>query len=396
VSGLSPLRRGTLIALIFLLLTPSGLWGSPARHVAVGDVHGDFNDFIALLQKIGLIDDAHHWRGGKATLIQLGDLVDRGPEPREVMDLLISLERESEEAGGNVVVLLGNHEVMNLMGDLRYVTTQNYRSFADAKSEERRRSAWKDYTKWRTSHAALLAELPPTFRLSEEEWLAQHPVGFLEQRDAFAPAGEYGSWIRRHAAVAKLDGIVYVHGGLNGSVAALGTDSINSQVEQEIRAFDSAKSYLSGRGLILPFFTLQEITAVVNAELKIEHPHSDSQGKSLQFAIPSFLHLSDWLIMRADSPLWFRGYDQWSDEEGIPQIKKVLQVSGAKFIVVGHTIQKNGRIRVRFGGEIYLIDTGMFHENAEGRASALEIDGDGETAAEYLDQRIVLQSGVAR
>ncbi len=90
--------------------------------VAIGDVHGDFDDFVTILQKAGLIDEQHHWTGGKTTFVQVGDLLDRGPKPRDVMDLMMSLEKEAPKAGGRIVGLLGNHEMMNIMGDLRYVT----------------------------------------------------------------------------------------------------------------------------------------------------------------------------------------------------------------------------------------------------------------------------------
>ena len=96
-----------------------------------------------------LIDAQRHWTGGKTTLVQVGDLLDRGPKPRDVMDLLMVLEKEAPQAGGRVVALLGNHEMMNIMGDLRYVTPVNFASFADSKSEERQKAAYQAYVKWR-------------------------------------------------------------------------------------------------------------------------------------------------------------------------------------------------------------------------------------------------------
>src|SRR6266849_2547370 len=162
---------------------------TPEAVVAIGDVHGDFDDFVALLQHTGLIDAQHHWTGNKATLVQVGDLLDRVPKPREVMDLVMALEKEAPKAGGRVVSLLGNHEMMNLMGDLRYVTPQNYASFADGNSEDRRKSAYQQYVKWRNSHSALIAELPQPMEITEAEWMARHPVGFIEHADAFSPKG---------------------------------------------------------------------------------------------------------------------------------------------------------------------------------------------------------------
>ncbi len=133
-----------------------GAEGRADALVAVGDIHGDFDDFTAILQRIGLIDAQHHWIGNRVTLVQLGDVLDRGPKPREAMDLLMALEKEAPKTGGRVMCLLGNHEVMNLMGDLRYVTAENYASFADSKSEERRKSAYEQYMKWRGRHAGAL------------------------------------------------------------------------------------------------------------------------------------------------------------------------------------------------------------------------------------------------
>src|ERR1700719_4326657 len=81
---------------------------SPPSLIAIGDVHGDFDDFCSILQRVGLIDEQRHWTGGKATFLQLGDLIDRGPKPRQVLDLMLSLDEQSAKAGGRVVSLLGN------------------------------------------------------------------------------------------------------------------------------------------------------------------------------------------------------------------------------------------------------------------------------------------------
>src|SRR5271163_4171520 len=174
-------RAGVFIFLFLVLvcLASVGPAEIPAEAVvAIGDVHGDFDDFIAILQRVGLIDAQHHWSGGKTILVQVGDVLDRGPKPREAMDLLMSLEKGAPSAGGRVVSLLGNHEMMNVMGDLRYVTAVNYASFAEANSEERRKSGFQAYMKWRGSHAELLAELAQPMELTEEEWMARHPAGF--------------------------------------------------------------------------------------------------------------------------------------------------------------------------------------------------------------------------
>src|SRR5262245_42866913 len=79
------------------------------RIVAIGDVHGAYDRFADLLKTAGLIDDRLHWVGGHAHLIQTGDVVDRGPDSLQALDLLRRLQGEAEKTGGAVHPLIGNH-----------------------------------------------------------------------------------------------------------------------------------------------------------------------------------------------------------------------------------------------------------------------------------------------
>jgi len=357
--------------------------------IAIGDVHGDFDDFIVILQHAGLIDRQSHWMGGNSTFVQTGDLIDRGPKPREVLDLMMSLEKEAANSGGRVVSLLGNHEMMNLMGDLRYVTPENYASFAQSNSEEVRHSAYQEYAKWRKSHAQLMAELPQPMELTETEWMARHPAGFIEHREAFSPNGKYGKWLREHSAVAQVGGVIFLHGGIHPNLAHLKIETINSHIRDEIKAFDAARQYLQNEKVILPFFNLQETTAAVQAQLTAERKSLMPSDQQRQARLQEFLGYGEWLSVRPDGPLWFRGYDQWSEEEGVAQVSKLLEAYKATHIAVGHTVQKGGRIRPRFGNRVFLIDTGMLSSYYPGgRASALEICGDAKFTAEYTDQQV--------
>ncbi|MGZ4901148.1 MAG: hypothetical protein ACXV8X_15925, partial [Candidatus Angelobacter sp.] len=287
--------------------------------------------------------------------------------------------------------LLGNHEMMNIMGDLRYVTPANYASFADSKSEERQKSAYQQYVKWRDSHGPLLAELPQPMELTEAEWMARHPLGFVEHREAFSPQGSYGKWLRDHAALAKIGSVIFLHGGIHPNLAHLKLDTINAHIRDEIKAFDAAKQDLQDQKVILPFFTLQEMTAVVQAEVMAERKSRVSPDEQRQSRIAQFLGYGDWLSVRPDGPLWFRGYDQWTDEEGAAQMGKILEAYDAAHVAVGHTVQKGGRMRTRFDGRILLIDTGMLSSYyLGGRASALEICGDAKFTAKYMDQQVAL------
>ena len=115
------------------------------RVVAVGDVHGAYDALVSTLQNAGVIDEDLAWSGGKTHLVSTGDLLDRGAESRRVMNLVMRLEREAVEAGGRVHLLLGNHEVMNLIGDLRYVAVEEYAAFQDSESPEQREHGFQQF-----------------------------------------------------------------------------------------------------------------------------------------------------------------------------------------------------------------------------------------------------------
>ena len=384
-----------LLATVGLSVGAATSSDSAERIVVVGDVHGDFNDFCTILQKAGLIDEQRHWVGGEATLVQLGDLIDRGPKVREVLDLMMSLEEQAPKAGGRVVALMGNHEEMNMIGDLRYVTAENFASFADGDSEKRQKAAYQEYAAWRKSHAQLLAEvLNPVLAETETEWMTRHPIGFVEHQEAFSPKGNYGKWLRQRSAVAFIKGVIFLHGGISPNVSSLTIEDINSRIRSEIQQYDQNRQYLTDAKVLLPSFTLQETAAALQAEVIAERKGRVLANEMLQAKSTQLLGLGGWLCVREDGPLWFRGYDQWSEEEGLPQVEKILGAYKATNVVVGHTVQRTASIRSRFGGKVFLIDTGMLSSYYPGgRPSALEISDGGEFAALYTDKRVVLLAG---
>lgn len=380
-------------ALLFLLasvnLAPSSAASlsiePPDRVVAIGDVHGDFEDFCLILRRARLVDDQNHWIGGKATLVQPGDLIDRGAKGREVMDLVMSLQTEAAKSGGTVVPLLGNHEAMNIVGDLRYVTPADYAEFSDSESEKRRKAAYQEYAKWAESRAKLLAAVKgPALPGSEEQWMAQHPAGFVEYREAFSPTGTYGKWIRQHDAVAKIGGTIFLHGGIPPALTSMSLEQMNKQVREEIEDFDKTMRELESRKIVLPFFTIQEIALAVQLELLAERSAPTPPDADFHNRLVHLLDVNHWLCMRDEGPLWYRGYDSWSDETGEEQISKILAVYHASHIVVAHTVQKGPHIRTRFDGKVFLIDTGMVYKDQGGKPSALDIQA-GKFTAIYAD-----------
>ena len=391
------------ILLLFLVCTvfsiPAGRTAGTAQVViAIGDVHGDFDDFCLILKRVGLIDEKLHWAGGHAILVQTGDLLDRGPKERQVLDLMTSLEDEAAKAGGQVVSLLGNHEVMNLIGDLRYVTPDTYASFSTSDSEARRRAAYKEFVKWKSDNAQSREVMrDPLFDVTESQWMAKHPLGFIEQREAFAPSAAYGSWVRKRLAVTKISGILFVHGGIAPEVATIKIEEINRLIRAETSLFEDIKQYLIAEKLILPFFTLQEITAMVKDVYVAGNKSNTPADEKRMAKLAPYLKLNTWLCIREDGPLWFRGYDEWSDADGAPLVAKILAAYDASNIVVGHTVQKVAHIRSRFGGRVFLIDTGMVASGAHaGATSALEIRDSEKFTAVYLDgQELLFDRGTA-
>lgn len=94
----------------------------PKRAVAIGDLHGDLQAARAALRTAGAIDDHDAWIGNDLVVIQLGDVLDRGDDESKVLALLDKLAKAAPAHGGQVIQLLGNHELMNAAGDFRYVT----------------------------------------------------------------------------------------------------------------------------------------------------------------------------------------------------------------------------------------------------------------------------------
>jgi len=215
-----------LIALVALVASPPAKAAKqPERIVAVGDLHGDYQAWLDIARAAGIIDPAGHWAGGRTTLVQLGDIVDREPDSLQIIRSLQQLEAEAPRAGGRVVVVLGNHEAMNLLGDDRYTTPGEYASYADDRSPARREQLY-------LSLAKKLEAANPNVRPSQlrDQWMAEHPLGWVEHRQAWSPSGELGKWATSNPAVVKIDGTLFVHGGLSAEYAKLSLDEINRRV----------------------------------------------------------------------------------------------------------------------------------------------------------------------
>ena len=387
------LRIAAAAGIAFGLAT---LVAAAPRIVAVGDVHGDLAGFKGILADAGVVDGAGAWIGGDTVLVQVGDLIDRGPSMRATLDFVMALEAAAPKQGGRVVALLGNHESLNLAGDLRYVTPANFAEFADAESEKRREEAWLEVRDLRRRRAkALGAPEPPDGPDAKKTWLAAHPPGYLEHREAFGPRGVYGRWLRSRPAVFVAQDTAFLHGGLSTAMAAVSLEQLNRRVEDDLATLDSDRALFVSQGLILPFFDIQETFLALRAALgRLSTSGGDADRRRVY---ERFLDWGSWTMNSPDGPLWFRGYAAWSDGEGEARMPALLSSAGVQRFVVGHTVQKDGRIHVRFGGTVFLIDSGMLNSYASaGRASALELAGGVATAIYPGEPRRVIWEPVRK
>ena len=401
--------RSALALLLGSLLAPClSLAGGerPERIVAVGDIHGAFDQLVTILQAAELLDERRQWVGGRAVLVQTGDFLDRGRHVREVMDLLIELQEQAPRAGGRVIVLLGNHEAMNLTGTVRDVNPEVYADFVDQRSPKRRRAAFRKLFRLLRERAERYGFPEPENRDQiEASWLASHPEGYVEYQQALAPRGEYGRWLRTLPTATRVGDIVFIHGGIHPELATLTAEEISRRVAADIKTYDEYRRFLEAEGLAPFFFTpteqfqaagleLARLKAVMEAvalQTTVVRPTPAEQARIERFQ--GMLDFAGGLLYDPDGPVWFRGFAEWSEEEGGPQVDALLAALDAGFIVAAHTPQPNGEITVRFEDRVFLIDTGMLPEvYKSGQASALEIRN-GRFTAVYPDRREVLLDG---
>ncbi|ORC90098.1 putative serine/threonine protein phosphatase [Trypanosoma theileri] len=205
----APLQMHLLLAytavLSLLLLQPvvAEVKGKTySRLVAFADLHGDVYNCRLLLRAANITDAHDRWIAGNSTVVQLGDIADRGRHSHEIYDLFASLETQAAEAGGEFIFLVGNHELMNLLGDYAYVHEDMIKVFG----------------------------------------------GKTEYSVAFSPKGAYGSYIMQHQVVLVRGGVVFAHGGITPVYAAKGVDGINAEFHNGFNCQRQRESAAAGDG----------------------------------------------------------------------------------------------------------------------------------------------------
>lgn len=328
-------RHCAFFAAILLALAAPALAQAPARIVAVGDLHGDFAAWTAIARDARLIDAKGRWIGGATTLVQLGDVTDRGPDSLKIIRSLQQLQREAPKSGGRVVVLLGNHEAMNVTGDLRYVAAGEYAAFANGRSAAARQRYY-DRNKSRLEAEAKAADPSVTSAAVRDAFLKSTPLGWVEHREAWSPTGGLGRWASGNPAIVKIGSTLFVHGGISEETARLPLDEVNRRFAAAIRAGDASKESI----------LYDPLGPLWYRGLIIADPDAAAARAAAKHPVPG----------RRD------------------EIAKVLSAYGAKRMVVGHTPSIRG-IAITEGGWLARVDTGNSAYYG-GKPSWLEIRGD--------------------
>jgi hypothetical protein len=232
---------------------------------------------------------------------------------------------------------------MRLLGVTRDTNPAEIDAFRTARSSDVRDAVRQQWLASRPQPAAAPGtEFDPAALAATFD--AETPLGLIEMLNAFSAQGDYGKWVRGNAAAARINGILFLHGGVSSRIAPLGCSGMNAGIRADLTT---------------------GLEQVRQAPLES-------------------------LSMSEDGPLWYRRLARDDEEAFAPELDRILETVDARAIVIGHTVSENGRIRARFGGRVVQIDTGMLSSVYKGgRPSALEIIADRWTAI-YEDGRVPL------
>ena len=329
------------------------------RLVAVADSHGAYEQFSSLLRETGVVDEKLHWSGGKTHFVNLGDFTDRGPGSRKIMDLLMRLQTQAGQSGGRVHVLLGNHELMNLTGDLRYVSDEEYLSYADLEDTDERRIA--------REHFEALPEDARSRSFDEA-----YPPGFFGHRQAFSPTGKYGRWLRSLPFMIVVNSTVFTHGGLPRLVAYLGLEGTNRSLANDLANYELMWAQIEqDLGLVLPTTFRQRPRLARSSSLPIVDKFKQQYWKPL---------------FSPEGPLWAREDSMCLPLAVEKDLDKALARLDADTLVVGHTVTFNKQISSRLGGKVIMLDTGMLASSYPGGVASALVVEKGVLSATYLGQ----------
>lgn len=201
----APHPTPTVPAATLAVPPPTFIEEMPPRLVALGDVHGDLAAARAALRLVGAIDFNNEWIGGDLVVVQTGDALDRGEQELQILELFEALTVAAFEAGGAFYSLLGNHEIMNVEQDFRYVTSGGFEQFADFPYDP------------------------------EDPFYADLEDGQQGRAAAFRPGGTWAVTLSGHNVVLVIGDTAFVHGGILPDHAEYGLRILNNETQAWMR-----------------------------------------------------------------------------------------------------------------------------------------------------------------
>lgn len=301
----------------------------PGRLVAVGDIHGDLPKAKSALRLAGLIGPDHRWSGGAATVVQVGDIFDRGGDEIKLLYFFERLRREAAKTGGTVITMNGNHETMNVDADFRFVTREGIKEFENwgfwqciGNGMKRmcdgigRDAVFRDLCDGVPDE---IPGIPPEFLNGVRVRVAAlRPGGLISSR-----------FLSNNQTVVVVGDSVFAHGGVLEKHVVYGLERLNKEV----------RDWILG---------LRE-------------------------------KVGNRLVRGGDSVVWLRSFSNKLVKDGDCSIlEHVLEtIPGARRMIMGHTIQEDG-ISSACGGRAIRVDVGMSRLCGDHFPEVLEIDENSE------------------
>ena len=377
-------RRGSLLAVVASAalgtagaghadVDPQTTWKGVERVIAFADVHGAYPELTALLQQAGVVDAGLRWTAGRAHVVSLGDLLDRGDDSRKVMDLLMRLQQEAAAAGGRLHVTLGNHEAMNILGDLRYVTPGEFASYvADEPTGLRaaRRAEW-------------LARSGPESGAAFDQ---RFPPGYFGQRTVLAPGGRYGQWLLSQPVAIVINDTLFMHGGPSALLAGKSLSEINLRYRTAVTDYLGALDAVETAGLVRPEDAFARRAELAQQRLAATPAGDNAAQMASSEAVQRFVAADSSPWIEREGPNWYRGAALCNACSEADVLNPLLEGLGVERLVIGHTVARSVRVASRFDGRVVKLDAGMNRKAYHGNAAALLLEK-GQVRVIYAGER---------
>ncbi len=345
-----------------------------SKVVAFGDVHGAYDELVSLLKETGMVNNSLNWSGGNSYLVSMGDLIDRGPRSRDVIELLMRLQNQARESGGAVYVLLGNHELMALTGIRDYVSKNDYTAFAGDETAKEREDLRFEYLKEHEGQ---------NDKNYNEEFEKLYPAGFTGLDRAFSPDGVIGKWLLDQLLILKINDTAFVHGGIPSELMDKSLLEINAEGKTQIKRYINTVDRLRKASVLPLYVGYYDRVTYLNTKAKrlIDADPDINRNREKRPVwfddVSGLFEAQNAWYLSSDGPLWYRGTSLCNINSESFNTERFLKRVNAGRVVIGHTPTANNKVSDRMDGLVIRLDTGMLKSYYKGQASALIIENGG-------------------